>query len=94
MPRQREASLSLSPLLAAASALIEGRDWDLAVQAERPETELSGGNRERGHCLVDGGPLSKRGWQGGMRLVVVEEALQFENGDLQGDSSGLKAGLG
>ena len=94
MNAKAERGLSLSLLLAAASALIEGRDWDLAVQAERPETELSGGNRERGHCLVDGGPLSKRGWQGGMRLVVAEEALQFENGDLQGDSGRLKVGLG
>ena len=35
MPRQREAS----PLLRAASALIEGRDWDLAVQAETERAE-------------------------------------------------------
>ena len=45
MPRQREAS----PLLRAASALIEGRDWDLAVQAE---TELSGGETARGDIVL------------------------------------------
>ena len=77
MPRQREASLPLPAAACSASALIEGRDWDLAVQAA---TELSGGNRERRHCLVDGGPLSKRGWQGECGWWLVEEALQFENG--------------
>ena len=41
---ERGLPLPLSPLLRAASALIEGRDWDLALQTE---TELSGGNRER-----------------------------------------------
>ena len=78
MPRQREASLPLPVLLRAASALIEGRDWDLAVQTET--AELSGGNSERGHCLVDGGPLSKRGWQGECGWWLVEKALQFEIG--------------
>ena len=90
MPRQRGASPSPLP---AASALIEGRDWDLAVQAEA-ETELSGGNRERGHCLVDGGPLNKQGWQGECGWWWWWRPFNLKSVGIQGDSGGLTAGLG